>query len=213
VKEQKFSVSPQDKKTLFVGTSEQIAKLAPTKGLDPQVFLTDVYPGFFCLQNCNGCKWGIVSINQDSLLKDMFAPFHFYIKSKDKSKDEILQNIHEYKTRWKKSLQDCGVCIYTAPIPPQAVEKVITYSPTANNYLTKFISDQANPCEVSPKTHKYDYKSNLTIAKWLNGEDIKVEDVLDNKINHKTFVELSEKIANRSGLDLYYQKSEKDKKK
>ena len=212
MKDQQKSSMPQDrKKILFVGANEQIAKLAPTKGLEPPVFLTDIYPGFFCLQSHNGSKCGIISVNQEVLIPDMFAPFHFYIKSKDK--DEVLKNIKDYKTRWKKSLQECGVCIYTGPIQSFAIEKIVTYSPTANDYLTKFITEQPNPCEVSAKDHKYNYNSNLAIARWLNGEDIKAEDILDKKLNHKTFCELSDKLANRSGLDLYYQRSEKEKRK
>lgn len=191
------NVLPQDK--LYVGTSEYIAKLAPVKGLNPMVFLTDVYSGFFCREECKTSnKWGIISVSLNKLSIDMLAPSPAYLKT--------LKNPHKYK--WQKSLQETGVCVYTAPIPPFAIERVMIFQNNGSNEtINQFIDELPNPYNISPNEHKSLYKKSLGVAKWLNGEQVECSDMM-NGVNGKILAEIEDKLHNRFGLDLYYIRNE-----
>lgn len=182
----------QQARILYIGTTEQIAKMAPVKGLEPPIFLTDAYPGFFCQQSCkNNEKWGIISVNQDELYPEMLAPFPNFIDKNNRNKNkpiekrlqEILDKISIHKDKWQKSLTNCGVCLYIGEIFPNMIKKVMIYNNIHNTI------DIIDPISLSPAEHKAAYQKNLEIAKWLNGEDID-----------------SEKFSNRKGLDLFYTK-------
>lgn len=181
-------VVPQDK-LLFVGTTEKIAKLAPLKGLEPPNYLTNLYPGVFC-RDCGDMKWGIISVDTSVLFPDMMSPFKSSARNKRK---------------WKLSLDKYHVCIYHGRIPAAAIVKVMTYNPKSNDFITKTILEQ-NP------EKKDNYEKNLTILKWLNGEDMNLEDIYPDKINYKIISDIGEKIVNRTGLDVYYIKNTEQKR-
>lgn len=201
---------------LFIGTNEQTAKLAPVKGLEPPIFLTDVYPAFFCKQNCtNGERWGILSVYINDLHTSNLAPSPNYIKksNKNKSTDEILKNIGYYKSKWQKSLDTCGVCVYTLPIPPEAIRKIMIYSDKGrdtNPAINQLVSELPTPHEISPSEHKTLYRKSLSISRWFDGENISCEDIFNGKTNVKLISELEvdKKLVNKSGLDLYYLRTE-----
>ena len=185
----------QDSEILYVGTNEQIAKLAPIKGLKAPVILTDVYSGFFCRKN-NDLKWGIISIIVDKLCDGMFAPFHF---KSDK------------KINWQKSLKDHGACLYNRDIPQSAILKVTIYNPVGNeaNIIINKLIEEQNPQE----NHKLNYKRNLGITKWLNGEDVDYEEIYNGETSYKLINEMGEKLRNKSGLDVFYFKPEEKVRK
>jgi len=206
---------------LFVGTNEQIAKSAPNKGLPPFTVLTDVYTGFFCKQNSGiDEKWGIISISLNELRNDMFAPYIGYLDKFMKNKDvplverhqKLLDNINKYKSKWNKSLEEAGVCLYLTKIPPAAIKKVMIYTPSGrdgNIIVNDLTANSPSPSSGSPAYHKANYKKYLGISRWLNGEDVKGEDIHGEKVNF----DFENQLANRYGLDVYYMKPiEKGKK-
>jgi hypothetical protein len=197
VKTKELSV-PQDS-ILYVGVSEQVAKLAPIKGLEAPVVLTDIYPGYFCLQSLDkDTKWGIVSVSVANLHKDMFAPFSFD-KKKSKSKET-----------WQDTLANLGVCLYTANISKIAIEKVTIYQPfgrEGNAIINKLIAEQ------DPREHKSNYEKDLCINRWLNGGEINCSDIFNGSTNYKLIAETEGKLTNRSGLDIYYTKPEEKVRK
>ncbi len=211
---------PQDR-LLFVGTNEQIAKSAPNKGLPPLSVLTDVYTGFFCKQSSkNDEKWGIISVNLNELRQDMLAPYIGYLDKFTKNKDlsllerhqKLLANISKYKSKWNKSLEEAGACMYLAQIPSSAIKKVMIYTPSGrdgNIVVNDCVTNSPSPASNPPSYHKANYKKHLGISRWLNGEDVKCEDVFEEKVNF----DLENLLANRYGLDIYYMKPvEKGKK-
>ena len=50
---------PEKKHCLFIGTTEQIAKVAPLKGISSPVILTDIYAGYFAAATKG--KWGVIT--------------------------------------------------------------------------------------------------------------------------------------------------------
>lgn len=220
------SVRPQQgKELIYIGTNEQAAKLAPVKGIDPPVVLTDTYPGFFCKQSClNGERWGIISISCSQLNQEMFAPSPAFVEKYTKNRrgkpedrlQAILSKIHLYKTKWQKSLSGCGVCMYLAPIPPSAIQKVMIYSAhgrDANPAINKLVGELPEPNSISPSEHKALQNKSLGILKWFNGEMVKCEDIFDRQTNIKLINELDDKLNNRIGLDIYYLKAEEKARK
>lgn len=216
---------PQGRELLYIGTTEQAAKLAPVKGIDPLAILTDTYPGFFCKQNCNqNERWGIISISYNQLNEEMFAPSPVFIDRYGKNRrgkaedriQEILNKIHNYKTKWQKSLNGCGVCLYLGRIPPQAIQKVMIYSPTgrdANTSINNLIAELPEPYSISPAEHKALYSKSLGILKWFNGEAVKCEDIFNGQTSIKLISEIDDKLNNRYGLDIYYMKPEEKGRK
>lgn len=183
--------SPLDK-VLFIGTDEQTAKSAPVKGINPPIFLTDVYPTFLCPRDVE--KWGIISIN----LKYLNALPNPYP--------------HNSKVKWHKSLENCGLCTYHSLIPPNAIERVMTYTPHgkhSNKFITNTLLECSDPRHITPKEHKSNYEKNLCLTKWLNGEEVRVSDFEPCFENLDSF---KDEIHNKSGLDIYYIRTE-DKKR
>jgi len=201
----------QQDKVLYVGTSEKVAKLAPVKGLNAPIFLTDVYPTFFCKQTCNqGERWGIISVSLSKLHADVLTPSPYYIQKSLKTKKsipEILSRINSYKSKWQKSLEACGVCLCTSFIPPTAIKKVIIYEAT-NPAVAKFIDKIPNPEHILPSDHKTLYRNSLGVLQWLNGEEVSPKDVCD-ETDFKMLNEIGEQLLDRSGLNFYYLSTEK----
>jgi len=214
----------QQGKELYVGTTEQAAKLAPIKGLEPPVILTDSYPGFFCKQKClPGERWGIISVSLKKLNEEMFAPSPAFIekftkKRRGKLEDRIqaiLDKIHTYKTKWQKSLNGCGVCLYLANVPPAAIQKVMIYNPDgreANSAINKIVGELPKPDTVTASQHKASYAKSLSVLKWFNGEEVSCGD-FNGHVNSKLAAELDDTLNNRYGLDVYYIKPEEKVRK
>src|SRR4029077_16157465 len=142
----------KDTVTLFCGTSERIAKLAPREGLNPTnkpVYLTNVYPGefaFFASTNDND-RFGILEIDIGLLDPTNFLPCEWYLDqtSRQKAKtgrehhrrlENYRKNLDKYRAKWKDSLQRIGICVYDGFIPRKAIRKITIYDPASNPVIT-----------------------------------------------------------------------------
>ncbi len=214
----------QDDKILYIGTTEDVAKLAPSKGLEPPVFLTDIYAGFFCKSVCppEAERWGIISVKLNTLYQDMIAPSPAFIQrinklrtrnpaALEKQRKEILENLANYKNKWKLSLAQSGVCVYLLKIPPTAIEKIMIYNINGrdtNPVINDIIKDSASPYEQTAYSHKHSYHKGLAITRWFNGEAIRCHDIYNGQTTIKQYNEIDDKLNNRLGLDVYYIKTE-----
>lgn len=195
---------------LYVGVTEEIAKVAPTKGLSPVSFLTNIYPGHFCLKYR---KWGIVTVKTNMLCPDMFGPFHLYVDkhSKSRNKDvearqkKILDNILKYKDRWQQSLSSCGICTYAGNVPAYAIAKVTIFDSAQNSLIKSLVEMQVSPFEISPQDHKALYHKNLGITRWLAGEMVTPQTLYPEQGDFKKLCEIGEKILDRESLEVFYQ--------
>jgi hypothetical protein len=178
-------------KTLYIGTSEEIAKVAPVKGLEPPIFLTNTYAGHFAAQT-KSVKWGLIEVDIESLFLDSFASFSKKIP----------------RNQWKKSVQSTGVCLYLSKIPPCAVKRVTIYNPT-NKFINRRVT-KTNP-NVAVAVHKENVKQNICISKWLLGEYITAEQWHNDDVDYKSMVVIEGSLYDRSGLSLYYIRPEKEK--
>jgi len=206
----------QQDKILYIGTNEQTAKLAPAKGLMAPIFLTDVYPGFFCKETCKneGERWGIISVSTSKLNLDMFAPSPAFMNKKDK-RNISIDDVANYKSKWEKSLIESGTCVYLSSIPSDAIQKIMIYNPSGkhtNIVINKLINELPTPTS-SLSEHKTNYPKSLGVSRWLNGEEVRCEDIFNGDTNIKLINETEEKLANRFGLDVYYLKPEEKGKK
>lgn len=185
----------QQDRFLFIGTDEPTAKSAPVKGFSPPIFLTDVYPTYFCPRDVE--RWGIISVN----LKFIGMPSPYP---------------HNSKYKWQKSLDACGLCTYHHLIPPNAIEKVMIYTPYgkhSNDLITELLLAQPDPRQLTSKEHKSKYDMNLCLTKWLNGEEVLAEDFANCFSNYKEFDLVRDKLHNKSGLDIYYIRAEEKKRR
>ena len=135
-------------------------------------------------------KWGIVEVDVDLLHPSFFAPYEFK-KTKNISRKD-----------WKKSLTSYGLCTYLYKIPPEAVSKVVIYSPFhyGNEYITK------TSVEIDDlKEYKTNFNINLMLTKWFMGEKILAEEYVKMD-TVKQYGEINEKLSNRSGLDVFYRR-------
>ena len=195
---------------VYVGMGAMNAKMASNLGLEPPVILTDVYAGYFASKHDN---WGIIEIDTSLLFPDSFAPFHGYIeKSKRRGKkagnrQKYLDKIAEYKKEWKKSLADCGVYLYLAHIPPNAISRIATFKPDTNDFIRKKATN-VNPWEITAEEHKNNYWMNYCVATWLACSP------LDPEIEKsKEYVKMLGDFQDRSGLELYHFQTERERNK
>jgi hypothetical protein len=131
---------------LYCGTTERIAKVAPVTGINPandRIYLTDVYPGylaFFASTNSSD-RFGIIEIDLTVLDQSNFLPCEWYLEqtARQKAKSErdqhkrleaLRKNLVKYQSKWKKSLQEIGVCVYDAIIPKKALSRITIYDPS-----------------------------------------------------------------------------------
>jgi hypothetical protein len=211
-----------DKKNyLYVGTTELMAKEAPLKGINPPIILTDVYPGYFAFFNSNSDqKWGIIEIDMDFLHDENLAPFHGYLeklgrhkscKKTDiwKRREKYLGEISKHKGKWRKSLSDCGACLYLSRISPYAINKVSIYSPfeAVEKTITKELA-KPDPWNHSSKQHKEAYHHNSCLTRWLACRPIEWDDltggvkpIISQLKNIRT---LWDSLQGRKELDLFY---------
>jgi hypothetical protein len=189
-----MQLGQQQDRLLYIGTDEQTAKCAPNYGVNPPVFLTDVYPTFFCPRDAE--RWGIVCVN----LKYLDSPDPF----------------PNSKIKWQKSLEMCGLCTFPGIIPACAVEKVIIYTPHgkhSNTLITELLLSQRDPRRLTAKEHKLSYEKNLCLIKWLSGEALSPEEFSPCFSDCKVLDTFRDKIHNKSSLEIYYTKTEDRKKR
>ena len=205
--------------TLYCGTSERIAKLAPRTGLNPNnkpVYLTDVYPGvfaFYASTNDND-RFGVLEIDLSILDPTNFLPCEWYLEQASRQKAKNAKEQHKrleayrktlerHKAKWKDSLQRIGVITYDGFVSKKAIRRITIYDPASNPTITEAI--------VSSHVSLTDYKKfanrNRAVTRWLVGETVTVEewlgdDFLDTPKEEREL--LAERLQNKLGLDIFY---------
>jgi hypothetical protein len=205
--------------TLYCGTSERIAKLAPRVGLNPNnkpVYLTDVYPGvfaFFASTNDND-RFGILEIDLTVLDPTNYLPAEWYLEqtSRQKAKnareqhrrlDAYRKTLEKHKAKWKDSLSRLGVLVYDGFVSRKAIRRITIYDPASNPTITQAIVN----AQISLSDYKKHYNRNKAVTRWLAGESITVEDwlgegFLDTPKEEREL--LAERLQNKLGLDIFY---------
>src|SRR5437660_7810493 len=206
-------------RSLYCGTSERIAKLAPRVGLNPNlkpVYLTDVYPGvfaFFASTNDND-RFGVLEIDLSVLDPSNFLPCEWYLEqtSRQKAKnakeqhkrlDAYRKTLERHKAKWKDSLQRIGVCVYDGFIAKKAIRRITIYDPASNPTITDAIVN----AHVSLADYKKFSNRNKAVTRWLAGETVTVEDWLGESFLDTPKEErelLAERLRNKLGLDIFY---------
>jgi hypothetical protein len=180
---------------LFVGTSEKIAKAAPTLGIKtPEVTLTNVYGAYQAFMAAEPEeRWAIVEIQWERLHDENMLPASAMLKGKARAK----------ATTWRQSLDTIGFCVHDGPIPPAAMGKVWIFNPRSNWLITQTVLH----VQVGVDHYDKDKKKLAVINRWLTGEFITVEDWLAEQKEEYTREQQDQMRAmwdDRSGLDLFF---------
>jgi hypothetical protein len=205
--------------SLYCGTTERIAKLAPVHGLNPKhdpVYLTDVYPGLlaFYASTSDQERFGILEIDLTHLDPANFLPCEWYLDAtaREKAKstrehnrrlESFRKNLDKYQSKWKDSLQKLGICVFAGFIPKKAIRRITIYDPASNPLVTEAIVSST----LSPSAYKKGYERFHAITRWLVGESVTIEEWLGDEIVQKTKDEkeaLTESLQNKLGLDIFY---------
>lgn len=209
-------------KSFYVGTTAELAKLAPVKGLtNSPLILTTAYPGFFAA--AQGKNWGIIEVDARYIFEDCLAPFHGYVEKLYRKKtvrdnftiqqrrQECLANIKSYRKTWRESIESCGVCLYLGSILPDAIERVTVYSSTSNPYITAEAT-KIDPWELSQEAHKAALKRSSLCTKWLSCNPFELKDWLPSGIGVQEANKVTNLINDRNGLNIFHIRSEKELK-
>ena len=205
--------------SLYCGTTERIAKLAPVHGLNPQhdpVYLTDVYPGLlaFYASTNDQERFGVVEVDLSHLDPVNFMPCEWYldatarVKAKNSREhhrrlDTFRKNLDKYQAKWKDSLQKIGICVFAGFIPKKAIRRITIYDPASNPIITDAIVGST----LSLAAYRNGFNRYLAITRWLVGESVSVEDWLGDDIAKTPKDEkeaLAESLQNKLGLDIFY---------
>ena len=170
--------------TLYCGTTERIAKLAPVHGLNPQhkpVYLTDVYPGLlaFYASTNDEERFGIVEVDLTHLDPTNFLPCEWYLEATSRQKkakssrehhrqlEAFRKNLDKYQAKWKDSLQRMGICVYDGFISKKCIRRITIYDPTSNQTITDAIVGSTIGLTPYRKSHDF-YRA---VTRWLVGRE------------------------------------------
>jgi hypothetical protein len=205
--------------SLYFGTTEKVAKLAPVVGVNPSrkpVYLSAVYPGLFAFFAATHDKdrFGIIEIDLAVLDPSNFLPAEWYLEQTSRKKaktgrehqrrlEVFRKELAKYKAKWKESLQKLGVCLYDGFIPKKAIRRITVYDPTANETITQAIVN----AHISLPDYKKSLRQNRAVTRWLAGEIVTVEDWYGEEMANVSKDEreqLIERLQDKSGLDIFY---------
>jgi hypothetical protein len=209
----------KDLATLYCGTSERIAKLAPVVGLNPTnkpVYLTNVYPGlfaFFATTNDHE-RFGILEIDTSQLEAANFLPCEWFLEQTSRQKartgreqhrrlESYRKTLDRHKAKWRDSLQRVGVCLYDGFVSKKSIRRITVYDPSSNPTITDAIVN----AQVSLSDYKRHFRRNRSVTRWLAGESVTVEDWLGDDLLETSKEEreqLAERLQNKFGLDIFY---------
>jgi Cysteine-rich CPXCG len=180
---------------LYHGTSEAIAKMAPTVGIKaPEVVLTSVYGIYQSFMAAGpGERWALVEVLWDRLKASSLLPYTEFTPAKLQGKDRT----------WRKSLETAGFCLHGGRIPVQAIGKVWIYNPQSNWMITRTVLE----IELGPENYAKDQKKLSIVNRWLTGDFIDVDEWLAEQTDTFTKEQIDEMRvlwADRSGLDIFY---------
>lgn len=199
--------------TLYHGTTEMLAKMAPVAGLKPYsvphnenepafssekegtITLTNVYGAYQAFMSSDpkrGERWAIMEINLTRLRTDNLSA-HELAKGAGKTKGNT----------WHRSLESVGLCVYKGQIPAKAISKVWIYNPASNWMITRSVLRIA----LGPAHYSADQKQLAIINRWLTGEFVTLDEWLAEQkapFTKEQAEQLNDPWNNRSGLDLFY---------
>lgn len=228
----KEAKTTKKKNVAYLGTTESIAKLAPHGGIEPHqlpphsshyddvnggkwVYLSSVYAGYFALDAAGrDRRWGVVEVDLNKLCQNGFLPYEGYLadRSRKKISDDdarkklmagYRKDMGSKKEKWKDSLDECGVVLYAAKIPADAVNKVAIYDPRSNKYIT----DEIAKAVLHTSAYKDTFARNQLLTKWLMAELVELEDWLHKSAtvaNNDDRTRISLALMNKYGLDIFY---------
>ena len=205
--------------SLYCGTTERIAKLAPVVGINPNrdpVYLSDVFPGllaFFASTKGND-RFGIIEVETSFLDATNFLPCEWYLDQISRQKvkttrehtrrlESFRKNLHKYRSKWRDSLQKTGVVVYDGFVAKKAIRRISIFDPGSNSTITTAIVN----ARISPADYKKFRTLHHKVTRWLMGDTVTVEDWLGE--NWMEFPKeerevLAEQLQNKSGLDIFY---------
>jgi hypothetical protein len=209
----------KDYASLYCGTTERVAKLAPVVGLNPDrepVYLSNVYPGLlaFYASTRDNERFGLIEVATSVLDAADFLPAEWYLQqaSHKRSKtnrehhrrlEAYRRNLDKYRAKWKDSLQKLGICVYDGFVARKAIRRITVYDPASNPVVTQGIVDM----RLTFPDYRKHFNRYQAITRWLAGESITAEDWLgeDYLTTPKDEREqLSEQLQNKSGLDVFF---------
>ena len=208
----------KDKQSLYCGTIERIAKLAPVVGLNPNnepVYLSDVYPGLlaFFASTKDGDRFGIVEVTTSFLDPADLLPCEWYLEQSSRQRvksgkehrrlEGYRKTLDKYRLKWRESLQRIGVVVFDGYIPKKAIRRITIYDPASNPTITNAIVN----ARISLTDYKKNHPRNLALTRWLLGESVMVEEWLGDCYADTPREErdlLAEQLQNKSGLDIFY---------
>jgi len=207
-------VSPKQKTTtLYHGTVERVAKLAPSQGIRPYsvphhtdepafsdeqagtITLTTVYAAYQAFMAALPDKrerWAIIELRVDRLYDGNLQPCTAFLKRKEK----------DVRT-WEQSLERSGLCLHTGRVPAAAVSKVWVYDPLSNWLITRSVLHT----QLGATAHETRRKELAVIHRWLTGEFVTATDWLAEQTEQYRRAQedaLRELWQDRSGLDRFY---------
>lgn len=205
--------------SLYCGTTERIAKLAPVQGLNPQhdpVYLSDVYPGLlaFYATTSDQERFGVVEVDLTHLDQGNFLPCEWYLEATSRKKarsskeqhkqlENFRKNLEKYQGKWKDSLQRLGICVYGGFIPKKAIRRITIYDPSSNQTVT----DAIVGCTIGLAPYRKLKDRYRAITRWLAGEGVTVEEWVGESaldIPKEEREALAESLQNKLGLDIFY---------
>jgi hypothetical protein len=208
--------------SLFCGTSERIAKLAPVVGINPAnnpVYFSDVYPGLFALYASTNDKdrFGVIQVDLARLDPANFMPCEWYLEQTARQKaktgreqqrrlESFRKVLEKHQSKWKDSLQRIGVLVYDGFVSKKAIHRITIYDPASNPTISDAIANQ----HITLADYKKNLHRNLALTRWLNGESVTVEEWLGDDLLETPKEErelLAERLQNKLGLDIFYQEA------
>ena len=224
-------------KKIYHGTSEIIAKTATVAGLKPyeippfdngkprsicasslsNISLTDVYSGFMAFDTCTTKeRWGLIEIDVDELDNKLFVPHELFLLEKSKKKFSSYQEQYEYildyrgklianHKYWKDSLQSMGLCAYHGTIPVEAISKITIFDWRSNWLITREVINAT----FTSKFHKLQSDRHKLVNRWFMCEAVDPREWVSDyeKMTISQREQISSGVVNKSGLDMYYQRS------
>jgi hypothetical protein len=205
--------------SLYCGTTERVAKLAPVVGVNPgrePVYLSDVYPGllaFFASTKGND-RFGIIDVETVFLDATNFLPSEWFLDQISRQKvktsrehtrriEAFRKNLQKYRSKWRDSLQKTGVVVYDGFIPKKAIRRISIYDPISNPTITDAIVN----ARISVSDYKRHHRLYHNLTRWLMGDTITVEEWLGEnwmECPKEQREQLAEQLQNKTGLDIFY---------
>jgi hypothetical protein len=209
----------KDYASLYCGTTERVAKLAPVVGINPgreSVYLSDVYPGLlaFYASTKGNDRFGIIEVETAFLDSTNFLPCEWFLDQISRQKvkttrehtrrlETFRKNLQKYRSKWRDSLQKTGILVYDGFIAKKAIRRISIYDPSSNPTITSTIVNS----QIGPTDYKKQRRLYHNLTRWLMGDTISVEEWLGEnwmEFPKEEREQLAEHLQNKSGLDIFY---------